>query len=144
MPGGESAAIGASVGLMRSTLPRRSAVLADVLRASQRSAERKSIGMPWLWPDAFGDTSSPTPRYRLPSESKSRPAPPTWPGPESVGPPGKPDGEPPILFLGTRRITRSESGTTALPSAFKVKRLIWLYPTTCTLPEVGQAGLRGE
>src|SRR6478735_12189164 len=97
-----------------------------------------------LWPEAFGDTSSPTPRYRLPSESKSRPAPPTCPGPLSVGPPGKPDGLAAILAFGTRRITRSESGTTAVPSAVNVNRLIWLYPTTCTLPDVGHAGLRGE
>jgi hypothetical protein len=62
----------------------------------------------------------------LPSESKSRPAPPTWPGPESVGPPGKPDGEPEIFAFGTRRITRSEPGSTAVPAAVSVKRLIWL------------------
>ena len=56
----------------------------------------------------------------------------------------KPAGEPEILALGTRRITRSEPGTTAVPSAVSVKRLIWLYPTTCALPVIGQAALRGE
>ena len=40
MPGGESEAICASVGLMRSTFATRSAVFADVLRASQRSEAR--------------------------------------------------------------------------------------------------------
>ena len=39
---------------------------------------------------------------------------------------GKPDGEPPIFALGTRRITRSEFGSTDLPSAVSVQRLIWL------------------
>ena len=62
-----------------------------------------------------------------------------------LGPPvAKPAGEPEILALGTRRITRSEPGTTAVPSAVSVKRLIWLYPTTCALPVIGQAALRGE
>ena len=31
-----------------------------------------------------------------------------------------------ILTFGTRRITRSEPGMTAVPSAVNVKRLIWL------------------
>ncbi len=54
------------------------------------------------------------------------PAPPTWPGPLVVGPPGKPAGEPTILFLGILRIRRSESGTISVPAALSVKRLIWL------------------
>src|SRR4051794_16031160 len=89
----------------------------------------------------------------LPAESKSRPAPPTWPGPLSTGPPGKPEGEPwpgtgglavevvpPILALGTRRITRSEPSTTAVPAALSVKRLTWLYPTTCCGGDVRPVG----
>jgi hypothetical protein len=39
---------------------------------------------------------------------------------------GKTEGEPEILALGTRRITRSEFGSAAVPSAVSVKRLIWL------------------
>ena len=33
---------------------------------------------------------------------------------------------PPIFILGTRRMTRSEPGTTDLPSAVSVQRMIWL------------------
>ena len=58
--------------------------------------------------------------------SKSRPAPPTWPGVLLAGPPGKITGLPAILTFGTRRITRSEPATTAVPSSLTVKRLIWL------------------
>ena len=44
-----------------------------------------------------------------------------WPGRR-----GSRTGVPAILAFGTRRITRSESGPTAVPSAVSVKRLIWL------------------